>query len=122
MTAGRPTKYSQEMIDKAEEYLRTYADSGEEVIPTAAGMSLYLNVNKSTLYEWAKDPNKKFSDMLGKMNEKQERILLTKGLLGEFNSTIAKLVLAKHDYSDKQETTHKGGVVIVPATSEDENL
>lgn len=115
---GRPSKYSQEMEDKAEEYLQTYTD----LIPSAAGMAIYLNVNKSTLYRWAEDKDTKFCDILGKLNTLQERKLLEGGLSGNFNAAISKLVLSKHDYSDKQETTHKGGVSVITATPLDEQL
>ena len=35
--------------------------------------------------------------------ELQEDLLKEGGLIGDFNSTIAKLFLTKHGYSDKQE-------------------
>jgi hypothetical protein len=38
----------------------------------------------------------------------QERILVSKGLKGEFNSNIAKLALGKHGYTDKQDVTSDG--------------
>ncbi|WP_415843310.1 terminase small subunit [Xenorhabdus thuongxuanensis] len=33
--------------------------------------------------------------------------LINKGLTGDFNSTIAKMMLTKHGYSDKQEIDHR---------------
>ncbi|MEN7471298.1 terminase small subunit, partial [Providencia stuartii] len=37
----------------------------------------------------------------------QENRLINKGLIGEFNPTITKLMLANHGYSEKQEVDHK---------------
>jgi len=49
--------------------------------------------------------------MLDNINVKQERVLLANGITGEFNAAITKLVLAKHDYSDKvsQDVTSSDG-------------
>ena len=40
--------------------------------------------------------------------KKQEKDLINKGLTGDFNSTITKLILTKHGYSDKQDIDHSG--------------
>ena len=101
---GRPTKYSEEMLQKASDYLALYDEKGDEV-PTAAGLSLELGVNKSTVYEWA-GKHDEFSNTLNAINACQERILISKGLNSKFNSTITKLMLANHGYSDKQQIEH----------------
>ena len=104
MAMGRPSLYSEAIIAKAEEYLKTYQDDGD-LIPSAAGLALKLGITKSTIYDWA-SKYQDFSDMLGKMNAEQESKLLRGGLSGTFNATIAKLVLAKQGYSEKQEIDH----------------
>jgi len=99
----RPTKYTTEMLNKAEKYLNEYSSLDEE-IPTIAGLSLYLQVNRDTIYDWAKQEDKhEFSDILRKLMSKQEIRLASKGLNGDFNSVITKLMLTKHGYSDKQD-------------------
>lgn len=105
----RPTKYNDEMLANAKVYLQTYEQLGD-LIPSAAGMACYLDVNKSTLYEWA-SKHPEFSNMLKVLNNTQERKLLSGGLSGDFNSMITKLVLSKHDYSDKiqQDVTSSDG-------------
>jgi hypothetical protein len=40
--------------------------------------------------------------------QKQEKGLLKGGIEGTYNSTITKLMLTKHNYSDKQETALTG--------------
>jgi hypothetical protein len=100
---GRPSKYCDELVEKAYHYIDNYGDYGD-LIPSHAGMAVVLDISKSTLYDWADDPEKAFSDILGKCNQKQEKTLLNGGLGGEFNAAITKLALGKQGYSDKTET------------------
>jgi len=101
---GRPSHYSDEIARQAREYLITYAELGDAV-PSVAGLSLHLNRSRSTLYEWAAQQDKQeFADILHDINATQERVALSNGLKGEFNSNIVKLLLGKHGYSDKVET------------------
>jgi hypothetical protein len=117
---ARPTKYNTAILEKAQHYLDHYEEYNE-VIPSAVGLALVLNLTRSTLYEWAKAEDKKeFSDILDNINKKQEQILLRKGLNNEFNSNITKLVLGKHGYNDRaqqadsqvQVIINRGGVVL----------
>lgn len=111
---GRPSLFNQEMIDKAKVYVAQFMipesekdmENEVEVIPSVAGLALYLGVHRSTLYEWGKQ-NKDFSDTLGSLQDVQEVSLLNGGLRGRFNPAISKLALANHGYSDKQEIDNK---------------
>jgi hypothetical protein len=115
---GRPTKYKEEFIDKADEYLMENQDSIEVdsdikvQLPTIEGFAGYIDINKDTLYEWGvKYP--KFSDALDKIRREQLKRLVNEGLSGRYNSTIAKLMLANnHGMSDKQDTDVKGSLMI----------
>lgn len=111
MPGGRPTNFNQEVIDMAEEYRTEGYKKDGSIIPSVAGLSLYINVARSTIYKWKEEEGKEaFSDILAKILSEQERLLLNKGLSGDFNSTITKLVLGKHGYSDKQETEMNGKI------------
>jgi len=102
MPGGRPTKYNNSILADANDYLENFKDEGD-VIPSVEGLSLKLNIARQTLYNWADDEDKKeFLDILENINTKQKKLLLNNGLTGEFNSNIAKLVLGKHGYSEKQ--------------------
>lgn len=104
MPSGRPTKYTPELLDKAQDYLEHYEDHGD-VIPSIVGLSLVLDVCRDTIHTWVKEEGKeKFSYILGMIKAKQEQVLIKKGLTSEFNSNIVKLALGKHGYSDKQDT------------------
>jgi hypothetical protein len=105
---GRPTKYSKEIVAKAEEYLEKYEDH-KHAIPSIVGLALVLDLHRDTIREWGNDENKtEFSAILEKINQKQQQVLISKGLTGDFNSNITKLVLGKHGYHDKQDTQHTG--------------
>lgn len=136
---GRPSKYNPQYIKKADEYLSIHRDvelekvglrneeKGYEKVeyvlkvdlPTIEGFALFLGVNKTTLYEWEKE-HPEFSNALDKIRVEQQTRLINEGLSGNYNPTIAKLILSSnHGMSEKTETdfTSKGeqvGVVILP--------
>lgn len=110
---GRPTIYNDDLVNKAREYVRFFIEATPEeienhteVIPSIAGLSVYLGVSRSTVYEWEKSI-KEFSDILSQIMGIQETILINKGLQGKFVAPITKLMLTKHNYSDKVETDIK---------------
>jgi hypothetical protein len=115
---GRPTLYSQEIIDKSLDYLENFANYGD-LIPQIAGLALHLGVRRDTLYEWAKEDGKEeFSDIFEAVKGKQEKTLINGSLGGELNPAISKMLLTKHGYSDKQEintdVTSKGDKIQLP--------
>lgn len=124
---GRPSVYIPSMNKKAKEYLALCVDSIEEFhktrgeksdsydrivrvkLPTVAGLSLYLGVARSTIYKWAEE-HKEFSDTLDEIITAQEDALISKGLSGEYNQTIVKLMLSSnHNYKEKSETDVTSG-------------
>ena len=109
---ARPTKYNDGILAQAVDYLYRYGEEPfNDVFPSVVGLACALKIHKSTLYDWAGQEDKaEFSDILGQINQMQEKVLLSKGLTGDFNSAITKLVLGKHGYHEKQQTEHSGGI------------
>lgn len=111
---GRPSLFNREMIERAKEYIQFFQQSRSteemendvEVIPSVAGLALYLGVSRATIYNWG-DENEEFLDTLASLQAVQEVSLLNGGLRGRFNAQISKLALANHGYSDKQEIDNK---------------
>ena len=101
---GRPTKYSEKLQALADTYISKYKELGD-VIPSRVGLCSFLGISKSTSFEWA-NIYPEFSATLDAIDVMQERVALNRGLDGTFNSTIVKLVLANHGYSDRQELAH----------------
>ena len=102
---GRPTKYSDEIQAKADAYVDGgFAEVGD-VVPRLAGLAVEIGLTRETLYQWQKE-KPRFSDTLARLRWLQERLSLNGGLKGDMNSTIVKLLLANHGYSDKLEQAH----------------
>ena len=97
-----PTKYSKEIVEKAQAYINDYEMYGD-MIPSIEGMAEHLGLHRDTLYDWASQESKEFSDILGRCMQVQQKTLVNKGLNNTFNSAITKLVLGKHGFHDKME-------------------
>lgn len=102
MTAGRPSKLDDEMIAAAAEYANGGYMEHNEVIPSVEGLASCLRVSRASIYNW-KEQSPEFLDILEDILAKQAKTLMNSGLMGDFNSTITKLMLTKHGYSDKIE-------------------
>jgi hypothetical protein len=116
--AGRPTDYNEEIIPKTKEYLALCEDKevnqGSEEspryklkvkIPTIEGLAVHLEINKDTIYEWC-EVHPEFSDVIDTLRAKQADRLLNNGLSGDYNPTIAKVLLTKHGYREGIDTDH----------------
>lgn len=106
MAKGRPSKYTPQLLDKANKYLESYSTA----IPSHIGLAYYLGISTSTMYDWAKEDSKQaFSDILDRIMQLQFIELTDKGLTGDFNAAITKLALGKHGYTDKVDNTSSDG-------------
>lgn len=142
MTAGRPSEYKEEYIGLVDEYLDSRQDEEIQVVkqansekgyemydnklkvnlPTVEGFARFIGVNKTSLYEWEKK-HPEFSNALDKIRTEQQQRLIDSGLSGEYNPTIAKLILsANHGMREKSDVTTDDkpieGVVILPSKEE----
>lgn len=102
MKCGRPTKLSKEVIQQAWDYVDGFEAYGHAV-PSVVGLCKVINRARSTVYAWSEEENNEFSDILRAINENQELVTFNRALTGDYNASIAKLLLGKHGYSDKQE-------------------
>ena len=110
--SGRPTKYNQALLDKAYQYLETL-DESNSVIPSHVNLALYLGINTDTLYDWAKQKDKKdFSDILKTIKDLQHSSLVGNGLTGAFNAHITKVMLTKHGYTDNANNNNNIQIVV----------
>lgn len=127
--AGRPTEYSEEIVEKVKLYLESCVDeviqevSGESEkftkynnklkvkLPTIEGLAVYIGIHKDTIYEWEKI-HEQFSDVIALLRSKQAEALINNGLSGDYNPTIAKVLLSKHGYKEeiKTDTEHSGSI------------
>lgn len=120
MPGGRPTDYTDDMPQKVLDWLEGLQDGNEELLddegkliririkvnlPGVSALASFLGVARSTLYLWAED-HEEFSDTLDRIKDEQEQRLIDHGLSGEYNSTIAKLMLSSnHGHKERSDHT-----------------
>jgi len=118
MVTGRPTLYTEDILSKTKEYLDSCEDteiereSGQRTeyrlnvkLPTVQGLAVYLGVSRDTIYEWA-SKHPEFSDTIELLQAEQADKLINQGLAGNYNSTIAKLMLSSnHGMREKSDVT-----------------
>lgn len=130
---GRPSKYSPAIIKKTYEYINgakdkfynyqkgfgntdTYERRVMANLPTLEGLALHLNVHRDTVHAWSKK-YPAFSDALETLMAVQHERLLNRGLSGDYNPVIAKLVLsANHGMKDRVDATTDDKPLPAPVT------
>lgn len=132
---GRPTEYKEDILVKAKEYIDSCEDEetqkvkqsnnnkGYEMyynkikvnLPTIEGLAVYLEISRDTIYDWEKK-YKEFSDIIERLRAKQANALINNGLSGDYNATIAKVLLTKHGYREGIEQMGKDGKDLIPET------
>lgn len=124
---GRPSEYNPDYVLEVDKYLDEHQDEEIKVVkqssekyemfdnklkvrlPTLKGFAIYIGVNETTLYEWDKK-YPEFSKSLDKIRTEQHNRLINNGLSGDYNPTIAKLILsANHGIREKIETDITSG-------------
>lgn len=119
---GRPSAYDPKFVEEAYKYLERCQDIEDEYhktrgeksdtyervltvkLPTHEGLALFLNASVKTLYTWA-ETHEDFLQALDDIKTAQKERLIEKGLSGDYNSTIAKLILSSnHDMREKSDT------------------
>ena len=121
---ARPTKLTEELIEKARTYLPTCTDNPittdrgalsyvEVNLPTIVGFALFLGIHKDTVYDWCKHEDnlsKQFSDIVKEIEAEQEKRLVNGSLGGLYAAKTSGMLLSKHGYAERTETdiTTKG--------------
>ena len=124
MAGGRPAIVIDDaLLAKANDYLLGGYEAQEEVCPTVCGLACYLGLSKRVIYE-LRDRSDEFMHTLEAIQSKQETLLMAKGLTGDFNATITKLLLSSnHGHSEKTTSevmaTVKAETISATATPQD---
>lgn len=114
MRDGAPTKFSEDKIKIAEDYSLGGWEVEGFVTPTIEHLAFNLEVSVKTIYEWLKQEDQdgeysgmdRFRKSLEKIKQKQAIIIINKGLKGDFNPVLSKLILSSnHGYKDRSDTT-----------------
>lgn len=115
---ARPTKYDDEILRKTVAYIASCEDDATTKtvrLPSIEGLAYETGLNKDTIYSWRKE-HKEFSDLIDDLLAKQANALIGKGLSGQYNPTITKLILSKHGYREGLDVTTNDKDIIVNAT------
>ena len=131
---GRPIEYNEEILITAREYITSCVDVIEEYhktrgdksdsfdrivrvkLPTIEGLAVYLKIARITVYDW-EDKYPEFSYIVNELRLIQADRLINNGISGDYNPTIAKVLLTKHGYRDAQEITGKDGKDLIMPTA-----
>ena len=106
---GQPTKYTPDMPKLVRAYIRNYEKYGHN-LPAKPGLAQSLGdgVCLATLDNWAK-MHPEFLGALRELADAQHQALIDKGLVGDYNSTISKLLLmSNHGHVERRDNTSKG--------------
>lgn len=98
---ARPTKYTKDTPSKVIAYLDDFMGEGD-AIPSIEGLADYLGITKPTIYDW-EGTKPEFSYALAKVRDKQARMLLSNGLTGDWNASMAKMMLTHHGYVERSQ-------------------
>tara|TARA_R110000868_G_scaffold267507_1_gene526807 strand:+ start:15 stop:434 length:420 start_codon:yes stop_codon:yes gene_type:complete len=113
---GRPSSYLPEYADIAYEYSEnTWKDCGD-LIPTIERLAKVLGHTVKGLRDWG-NKYEDFGASLDAIKETQKIVLFNGSLGGEYNATIAKLILsANHGMSEKTEQHMTSDGSLAPTT------
>lgn len=117
---GRKPIYDTDTVIKANEYISGCLDTwytqvkteGKDSttvenkldvkIPTIEGLAFVLTVSRQTIYDW-EGQYPEFAEVTERIRQIQADRLIQKGLSGDYNPTIAKVMLGKYGYVEKVE-------------------
>lgn len=111
MSVGRPTKYNEEMLGKAQSYVQHCQDAKE--MPFIEELALELNVNEDTVVEWTKAYDE-FSATVGRLKMLQKLYLKKGALEKKLHPSLSIFLLkANHGMNEDEKTTNEEIVVHV---------
>lgn len=118
-------KFDPIYIEKVDKYLKTRKDRNKKFLkqknnekgylmyetrlqvklPSIEGFASYIGVARKTLYNWEKN-YPEFAEALDKIRSEQKERLVNSGLAGDYNPTIAKLILSSnHGMKERVDAT-----------------
>ena len=98
-SGGRPTKYTPDMPDRLEAYVRNCPDE----LPSKTGFATLVGVHENTIGNWGKK-YPEFLWALRRLHTLQHAQLINRGLEGSYDAALAKLMLcSNHGYGGRRD-------------------
>jgi hypothetical protein len=122
------TSLTPDIIPKCYEYIYDVkaGNAKGEVIPTLAGLALFLGVTRKTLLNWEKQQqdNESYGEIMeafDMLDTNQEVITVNGGLTGVFNPGLVKIIMGKYGYVEvnKVDNTSSDGSMTPVANARD---
>jgi hypothetical protein len=109
---GRPTDYSEVVLNKTVEYLKNIATRENMHLPKVESLALYLDVERKTLYNWA-EKHPEFKVFLDKIMDFQFERLVDDGIYGgkEVNAAIIKMMLVNNHHMKDEKVNKLSGEI-----------
>lgn len=118
-TGGRKTQLTPELIETTRAFVDDgWRDQPNKAFPSLQGLALHLGVHTTTVHMWRRlNPAEQpltvdFADLCERLLQIQHEICIGEAMLNRYNANIAKLLLGKHGYTDKQELSGPDGQAI----------
>lgn len=92
-----------EVVEKARWYVENHTQE-DDLVPTVAGLAVYLKCSKNVLYEYQKRPEyAALNDVMAELMTKQHKMLTSGGLGGRFHPVVTRIMLSKHGDIERRE-------------------
>ena len=120
-----PVKLTAAVVRKAALYLEDPEVEAEDTMATAAGLAVHLGVPSTRLRDWVSqdgDLADRFREIMTRIEDNIERLLIDKGLRGDWAPSLVKHIMAtKHGYVEQQEVKMEVSVKDMAAKITKEN-
>lgn len=91
------------MNDEVRAAMKEYLEDCPNEVPSVSGLLKVLGRSQNWFYDWVKK-DEYTAWIFEQIKIAQEVKLIDKGLTGDFNPAITKMLLVRHGYADKVET------------------
>ena len=119
--AGHPTKYNEEMLAKAKDYVKRGMVK-ENGFASIEELSLILGVNDDTIVEWTKK-HEEFSATIKRLKVLQKQRLMSLGLDSTYNTAMSIFLLkANHGMMETEKRILDGNLSLKHSELDDDQL
>lgn len=113
-TSGRPRTID---VEQLKQKALAYLEKPEDFYTTIVNFAREAGISKRRLYE-LKEENADLAHILDRIVDRREDMLERNGLIGEYNSNLAKFALSQIGWTEKQEIKETSNQRIIEVVDE----